>query len=296
MTWQSTRDCSAAKFVDLVGGDWQVRVRPAVGGSIGRFDWSDGTPVFHPAGDGVDGGGCFPLIPFGNRIRDRRFTFAGTEFHLDPNLPEGRVIHGFGWQAAWTVADATDSTLCMTHDHPGDRGWPWRYSAEQRIAVLDDGLHVALHLTNRAVDPMPAGLGLHPFFPALPGQWLGLLAKCAAAVGDDGFPAPLASEATTLAALAAGLAMPANTYVSGVTGPIRLAAAGSGVVVTSSANMRELVVHLPSSGRCLCLEPMTHRVGAFADELPERPGCMLTLAGGATLTGGVHFAPFRMQR
>ena len=46
---------------------------------------------------------AFPLVPFSNRIRTGRFSFAGRDIALPLNRPpERHAIHGHGWQAAWT--------------------------------------------------------------------------------------------------------------------------------------------------------------------------------------------------
>ena len=74
-------------------------------------------------------------------------------------------LHGLGWQRPWTVLDAQERSARLIHGHDGGPGWPWCYSAEQRVRIDESGLRIVLTLTNEDQRPMPAGLGLHPYFP-----------------------------------------------------------------------------------------------------------------------------------
>ena len=49
-------------------------------------------------------------------------------------------------------------------EHEAD-DWPWAWRAEQRFTLSDHGLRIDLELVNTDRRPMPAGLGLHPYFP-----------------------------------------------------------------------------------------------------------------------------------
>ena len=42
--------------------------------------------------------------------------------------------------------------------------WPWDYRAEQRFTLDESGLTLALTCRNVANEPMPCGLGQHPYF------------------------------------------------------------------------------------------------------------------------------------
>lgn len=167
----------------LAGFDLALDLLPTVGGSIGRFAWTGGgrrIELMRPADaaslalGAARGAASFPLVPFSGRIGSGRFQFGGRAIQLEPNMaPEGHAIHGDGWTADWTVAESTATTATLVYDHaapPG--GWPWRYRAEQRFALTPDGLTVALSIANRDSRPMPAGLGLHPYFPKAPGTRL----------------------------------------------------------------------------------------------------------------------------
>jgi aldose 1-epimerase len=53
----------------------------------------------------------------------------------------------------------------LVYDHPPGE-WPWAYQARQTATLDVRGLHIALSCLNLSADPMPCGLGLHPYFPA----------------------------------------------------------------------------------------------------------------------------------
>ncbi len=143
-----------------------------MGGAVTAFrhKGADGRrePIFRdtPSGtaDAVDAS-AFSLVPFCNRVRDGRFTFRDVEVSLTPNLVgDASPLHGQGWRAAWTATQigATAAELSFTHA-AGE--WPWRYEARQTFELDAGGLVYGLALRNLSDTPMPAGLGLHPYFP-----------------------------------------------------------------------------------------------------------------------------------
>jgi aldose 1-epimerase len=154
----------------LSAGDLVLELAPEVGGSIARFglDLAQGYhPLMRPAPedlrDALDAA-CFPLVPFSNRVRDGRFSFAGREVRLSSNLPPQRhPLHGQGWRNPWAVAEAEARQAELVYRHA--RGeWPWPYEARQRFDLDADGLSVRVSVRNLSDGPMPCGLGLHPYF------------------------------------------------------------------------------------------------------------------------------------
>ncbi len=55
----------------------------------------------------------------------------------------------------------------MSYRHEPDE-WPWAYEAEQQFRVDDGVLWVRLTCRNTSGEPMPCGLGQHPYFPCSP--------------------------------------------------------------------------------------------------------------------------------
>ena len=161
----------SAQRLTLRAGMLEAQLLPAVGGSIVRFDHiKEGQR--RPLLRGTDAeitdvldAGCFPLVPFVNRIRGGQFACDGRQIRLSANMAGDKSpIHGQGWKASWTVvkSDATSAELVFRHD-TGE--WPWDYEARQTIALDESGLSLRLSCRNLAAAPMPCGLGYHPYYP-----------------------------------------------------------------------------------------------------------------------------------
>jgi len=139
------------------------------GGCVLRLDHA-GVPLLRPAADDAPpiDSACYPLVPFGNRIRGNRFTFGGREHVLAPNTDwDPHYLHGEGWRSDWSVDDHTPDCLVMTHEHDGS-AVPYAYSAVQRFRLRDGCAEFSISVTNRGEAAMPFGLGWHPYFPMTP--------------------------------------------------------------------------------------------------------------------------------
>jgi aldose 1-epimerase len=164
--------------ITLTHGKWTVEVTPGTGGAISRcvYDGQDmlrPTPAANAASDDARDMACFPLVPFSNRIENGRFSFGGRDVHLPPNMGDHpHALHGQGWRGAWEVIeDGAEGRIVIGYEHAAD-SWPWPYRARQTFAPGGDSLDVVLAVTNLSDAPMPAGLGLHPYFPASEGVTL----------------------------------------------------------------------------------------------------------------------------
>ena len=159
-------------MLSLHAGESSLVLAPEIGGAI--TGWTFGThPLLRrPEPDAIidrnaRGLGCFPLVPFSNRIGRGRFSWAGHDHVLARNFGDRpHCIHGIGWQSVWDAdaISATTAHLTLHHDATGDQAlrWPFSFTAEQIFSLTPDALRVELALTNRHAQPAPAGLGLHP--------------------------------------------------------------------------------------------------------------------------------------
>jgi aldose 1-epimerase len=155
----------------LTAGRLELLLAPTAGGAIARFDWvEDGwaAPVLRGC-DGVPENvletGNFPLVPFVNRVRGGVFTFRGREIVLTPNMAgDPSPLHGQGWLAPWTVESAGSAEAELLFRHQPSE-WPWAYEARQTFGLDEQGLSLALTCRNLSDEPMPCGLGQHPYFP-----------------------------------------------------------------------------------------------------------------------------------
>ncbi|MEO8176362.1 MAG: aldose 1-epimerase [Sphingomicrobium sp.] len=156
--------------VTLSAGNLEMRLSPSIGGSISELSVIDSDrrwPVLRNCNSchqTVLDAASFPLVPYVNRIRGGQFTFRGRVARLAPNMAgDISPLHGQGWLAPWQVERAAPTEAVLTFDHaPGE--WPWAYRAEQHFELDDKGLSLRLTCRNLSAEPMPCGLGQHPYF------------------------------------------------------------------------------------------------------------------------------------
>ena len=150
-------------------------LKPEAGGSIARCDYAarDGMkiPVLRGSEDtaaNVLAQGSFPLVPYANRIRGGRFTFRAREVNTAPNMAgDPSPLHGQGWLAPWEVVRLDEREAELRFVHPAGE-WPWDYEARQVFTLDEAGLTLVLTCTNTGSEPMPCGLGQHPYFHCTP--------------------------------------------------------------------------------------------------------------------------------
>src|SRR4029077_20220311 len=99
-----------------------------------------------------------------NRIRGGQFSFHGRAVTLLPTMAgAGIPPRGQGWRAPWQVERATASEAVLSFRHQPCE-WPWEYRAEQHFSLDHRGLSLQLICRNLSDNPMPCGLGQHPYF------------------------------------------------------------------------------------------------------------------------------------
>lgn len=103
--------------------------------------------------------GSYVMAPWCNRVEAAPVVVRGRTVALGANFPDGSAIHGQVHARPWPAV--SDGELRVT---AGGDGWPWMYEVVQALEVRGTSLHVQLTLVNRSEAPMPAGLGLHPWF------------------------------------------------------------------------------------------------------------------------------------
>jgi aldose 1-epimerase len=103
-----------------------------------------------------------------NRIRGGLFSFRGREVRLTPNMPgDPSPLHGQGWLSPWQVEEADERRAVLTFRHESGE-WPWTYEARQEVTLDERRLSIRLACRNVSDEPMPCGLGQHPYFPCGP--------------------------------------------------------------------------------------------------------------------------------
>ena len=211
---------------------------------------------------------CFPMVPFCNRLRHGVLRFRSREISLPANLPlERHPLHGQGWQAAWRAEAISAHQADMVFDHAaGD--WPWRYQARQRISLDQSGATLSLHLINQDLAAMPAGLGLHPYFPADPDSVLNASVRSVSLTDAEHLATGTSQPAQGAYSLQdrriAGINL--DHGFSGWDGAFTLTWPGRplGLRMTAAMASQWLQIYAPSGQDYVCAEPMTHANDAFA--------------------------------
>lgn len=158
-------------LVTLTDGAVEVEVLPEVGARLHRLRVF-GHDVLRTPEDPGDHArdpffwGSYVMAPWCNRIEPGPVAVGSRQVAVGANFPDGSAIHGQVYARPWEVQG--EGTFAV---RGGGDGWPWEYEVRQRIGVTaaalgpNDGLLRLDHeLTNLSVDPMPAGLGIHPWF------------------------------------------------------------------------------------------------------------------------------------
>ncbi len=240
----------------------------------------------------------YPLIPYSNRIAHGRFSFEGADYRLALNFGDHpHSIHGNAWQRPWQVAEANAARCRLTFVHrpAGDeaRGWPFAYRAEQIFDLAPDGLTLTMVLENQDERAMPAGLGLHPFFPKRPGVHLQFSADAVYPNGEDSLPTrsmTVPGEWDYSALRDLGEPRLDNCF-KGWSGTARIVYEQERVAIRLSADpiFSHLVVYVPSGRDFFAVEPVSHVNNAVnRPDIPDRG--LKVLRPGERLTAKVRFA------
>ena len=252
-------------MTDLVAGDWRLKTLPHVGGAISHLTWR-GRDILRPSGPNPPTArqtGCFPLVPFTNRIAGGRFVFEGREVVLpqrDPRCTDN-AIHGDGWVSEWQVKQAGANQLVLTYDHPTGQAWPWPYQARQIVTLADEEALIDLALTNTGDETMPAGLGFHPYFPCGPESQITAQADKVWLVDEAFIPTELVEPKQVIDWSTGPRLADAPPVDHAYAGWNRRAVLTHGDLITeitASSAGRWLQIFVPHGGDFCAIEPVTH--------------------------------------
>lgn len=161
-------------ILTLACGRLRLELSPSIGGSISAFEWIDGStrcPILRQSHSGLENSlqaSSFPLVPYVNRIRSGSFCFRSRDVKLRPNMAgDPNPLHGQGWLNPWSIEEASEDRAVLHYRHEAGE-WPWSYEARQEFLIDEKGLLARLSCRNLSAEPMPCGLGEHPFFPCGP--------------------------------------------------------------------------------------------------------------------------------
>lgn len=266
--------------VELNQGALRLALRPDLGGCIAGL-WFDTLPVLRstePAAlTASRPSGCYPLVPYSNRLGYRRFRWHGQDHTTQPNFDDSpHSVHGVGWQRPWETLSQSASEAVIRLQHAGDADWPFAFEATQRFVLTPEALRLTLAIRNTDARPAPVGLGWHPYFPKRPRSRLhieltdrwesdatGLPTRKLPQSGIDGDVAHLGFD----------------HCFEGWSGPARVRDEKLGLKITSS--LPYLVVFTPALKDYYCVEPVSHVSNAIHMAEPAAHGLRTLMPGEA---------------
>ena len=293
-------------LLTLSDGELQVVLAPEAGGSIAAFTrrWREGSRLreLHWLRSASATGlaarnpldmASFPLLPFCNRIRDGRASFAGREIRMPRNHPgddAGHPLHGLAWLLPWQVESATATQAILGLRVEADTAWPWSFSARQRFALDARALSVTIEVRNEDTAPMPVGLGHHPYFPHHPGTRLRSPAQAMWQADADvmpvqldaGGPVPALREGVELSRLDLDNNFTGWEHCAHIDWPADLHGPRRSLAMHAEAPLDYFVLYCPRGLDSFCAEP----VSQCTDWLNLLPRHGRDALGGAVLAPG----------
>lgn len=278
-------------MISLAKGDLELDITPDVGAAVTRFTCR-GRDVLRRAPAGAANAlemGCFPLVPYANRIENGQLRFEGRTYQLPLNFgSHPHSLHGHGWQTAWRVVSVSRDEAALSFDHAADE-WPWSYAAEEVVSLGQDGARFHLKIRSRDSRPMPFSLGFHPYFPRTAGSRL--TASVAGMWLSDDSMLPIEHITKGLPIdLPKGVVVAKAPFVdnafTGWRSPAVIEQPDSGLTVSleASAACGFLHVFMPVGEGFFCAEPVTAMPNAFNRSEAA------AVTGGRVLPAGAEFS------
>ena len=297
--------------IALVSNRYTAGVTASVGGSLLWFGLRDQIALDFVRTTTVRAlGECnarltasYPLVPYSNRIGDGRFEFGGASRTLRRNADfSEHPIHGIGWLRSWTVVASSAGLLEIAIEHDGagasDADWPWSFTARQVFALDDDGLRISIAVTNRDADPMPGGIGLHPFFPKSAATEIRFDADAVWMSDARMLPQSCVAvpQAFDFAQRRPVGDLDVDNCFAGWSGSAEILWHDKqwGLRIGATDVFRHLVVYTSPSRDSIAVEPVSHVNNAVNLARVRGDTGLRTLAPGATLEGTMTLSPMRL--
>lgn len=265
---------------ELRAGALRLALRPDLGGSIAGL-WHHDLPVMRSTEpgqlEGARTSSSFPLVPYSNRLGNRRFEWQGKAYTTQPNFNDSpHSLHGVAWLRAWQVLSHDASSVVLGYEHVPDAHWPFAFRVAQHFRLTPQQLDVRLVLTNTDTRAQPVGLGWHPYFPKRPGSRLDLDVTTQWLSDANLLPThtvPRDGVHDTVARL------DVDHCFAGWHGPALIRDEHFSLRLTASAG--HVVVYTPPDKDYYCVEPVSHANDALHLPDPARHG-LVSVAPGAT--------------
>jgi aldose 1-epimerase len=257
----------------------QAVLLPELGGGMAAFSVA-GRDVLRRAPDDAHDPltlAEFPMAPYVNRIAHGAFRWRGEAVHLPRNAEGQRhPLHGTGWRRPWAGERLSDTAARLTLQSEADAAWPWAVRMTRTFTLSEEALAIDFALTNADARPMPASLGLHPFFPAAADARLQFRAATQLLTTPDVLPTHEAATAT-VTALAAGVAvreLDLDHCFAGWDGVAAIDWPGLSLRIETEPSQRFIQVYAPPGQGLFCVEPQS-----APPDAPNRGGCVELMPG-----------------
>jgi aldose 1-epimerase len=290
------------QHIVLEAHDLTAEILPQIGGMVKSLAWRHAGrdhALLHPAtatprtDSTAERHGLWPLMPFANRAFGARLLHDGGSLALPVNdAGDGSTMHGFGWQAAWQVAEHKLDHVLLRHAYA--RADPYAYEAEFGVRLDPGEARFSLAVRNTGLRALPFGIGLHPWFPRNAQTRLRCTASGALRFGDR-YRATGIGPVMSADDFSSGRTLPPETAVSylGWDGVAELSdiAPGLNLTIRASDTMRHPVLWTPEGAPFVCFEPQSHAIGAPSEPVVAAATPLTLLAPGETLAGWMALEP-----
>jgi aldose 1-epimerase len=268
--------------------------------------WS--APGFETGQERASGSGIPLLFPFAGRIPGTTFCWEERKFQLQAGDGRGNAIHGFVLDRPWRVVSKSGSAVtgefqASVDDPPLLDCWP----ADFRIAVTyeleGNCLKSRIEIANPDSQPLPCGLGTHPYFCLPLGgtraeecqvrlpvteRWelVDMLptGKRLQVAEAETYAAGAAFQSLTLDEVFCGLRFANDKCCAEILDP----GGASKLQLLFDRAFRECVVYTPPHREAICIEPYTSVPGAFDLQNRGIDAGLKVLAPGETFQGTVE--------
>ncbi|HEX5405455.1 MAG TPA: aldose 1-epimerase family protein [Pseudonocardiaceae bacterium] len=134
-----------------------------VGAGLRAFEWH-GVPYLETWDHQPALGSGAVLIPWPNRVAGARWDFDGKSQHLDMTEPDkGNAIHGLTRHQSWRTVLRETSRITLATDIEVQPGWPVSLHTSITYSLDDNGLTITHTVRNTGDEPVPFGVGCHPY-------------------------------------------------------------------------------------------------------------------------------------
>ncbi|WP_232661858.1 aldose 1-epimerase family protein [Pseudonocardia sp. TRM90224] len=152
---------------EIVSGDVRAVVTE-VGAGLRALEVA-GTPYVEsfPADARPPRGAGAVLVPWPNRVAKGRWSWNGEEQQLALSEPAaGNAIHGLLRHTLYRAGERSADAVTLHAVVAPQPGWPVPMETSIRFVVCADGLTVTHTVRNVGTEPVPFGVGAHPYIRA----------------------------------------------------------------------------------------------------------------------------------